>query len=94
MNIEVICIGVAVIIILFSYIVQLNSDIVRINKKLDIIGKQIGLDDIISENIDEELKNLIVEGKKNQAIKKYRVLTGEGLKEAKDYVDVLSEKNS
>ncbi|WP_435575532.1 ribosomal protein L7/L12 [Clostridium gasigenes] len=42
--------------------------------------------------MDVELKNLIREGKKIKAIKKYRIVTGLGLKEAKDYVDSLSEK--
>ncbi|WP_253198424.1 ribosomal protein L7/L12 [Clostridium gasigenes] len=44
------------------------------------------------ENIDVELKNLIEQGEKIKAIKRYRIVTGLGLKEAKDYVDSLSEK--
>ena len=51
------------------------------------------LSDIELENMDNELKNLIAEGKKIQAIKRYRIITGLGLKEAKEYVDLLSEKN-
>ena len=50
------------------------------------------ISDAVVENIDVELKNLIAEGKKIKAIKKYRIVTGLGLKEAKDYVDSLSEK--
>jgi len=49
--------------------------------------------DTITENIDEELKILISEGKKIKAIKKYRMATGIGLKEAKDYIDRLSAMN-
>lgn len=44
------------------------------------------------KSMDIELKNLIAEGKKYEAIKKYRMVTGLGLKEAKEYVDLLSEK--
>ncbi|MBU3104554.1 ribosomal protein L7/L12 [Clostridium gasigenes] len=48
--------------------------------------------DTMLENIDVELKNLIEQGEKIKAIKRYRIVTGLGLKEAKDYVDSLSEK--
>lgn len=43
--------------------------------------------------MDNELKKLIAEGKKIEAIKKYRMITGIGLKEAKEYVDLLGNKN-
>lgn len=43
------------------------------------------------ENMNNELQKLIVEGKKIQAIKKCRMITDLGLKEAKEYVDLLSE---
>lgn len=39
-------------------------------------------------DLDNELRMLILQGKKIQAIKKYRMLTGVGLKEAKDYVEL------
>lgn len=39
--------------------------------------------------MDEQLRSLIAEGKKIKAIKKCRIVTGFGLKEAKDYVDKL-----
>ncbi|QSW21420.1 ribosomal protein L7/L12 [Clostridium gasigenes] len=55
-------------------------------------SNKIVISDAVVENIDVELKNLIKEGKKIKAIKKYRIVTGLGLKEAKDYVDSLSEK--
>jgi ribosomal protein L7/L12 len=38
---------------------------------------------------DEEIRDLLARGKKIQAIKRVRELTGMGLKEAKDYVDAL-----
>lgn len=84
-------IGVAVLIIIVSIISQLRSDVARINVTLDKIAKQIGVPDTVSVNIDAELKSLISEGKKIKAIKKYRMATGIGLKEAKEYVDLLSE---
>lgn len=39
----------------------------------------------------DELKVLIEKGQKVKAIKEYRVATGVGLKEAKEYIDLLSE---
>lgn len=60
------------------------------NKK----SKQIKVSDKVSKNMDIELRKLIAEGKQNKAIKKYRMVTGIGLKEAKEYVDLLSKKKS
>lgn len=81
------CIGFIVLIGIFININQLQTDVRRINKKLIEITKQTG----IADTSEEEVKRLISEGKKIQAIKKYRETTGLGLKEAKEYVDTLSE---
>ena len=83
---------VAVLINIVSIISQLRSDVARLNVTLDKIAKQIGVPDTVLANIDAELKSLISEGKKIKAIKKYRTVTGLGLKEAKEYVDLLSEQ--
>nr|WP_243175624.1 ribosomal protein L7/L12 [Clostridium gasigenes] len=58
---------------------------------LSKFDQSVGSDTML-ENIDVELKNLIEQGEKIKAIKRYRIVTGLGLKEAKDYVDSLSEK--
>ncbi|TCT17142.1 ribosomal L7/L12-like protein [Natranaerovirga pectinivora] len=50
----------------------------------------IELDDLTKESMDKELKLLIAEGKYYKAIKRCRVITGFGLKEAKEYVDLLN----
>jgi ribosomal protein L7/L12 len=75
--------GGVVLISIESNIKELRKDIRRINITLEKIAKQIGVPDRITDNIDIELKNLIAEGKKTEAIKKYRMVTGLGLKEAK-----------
>jgi len=54
---------------------------------------KIEMPEAVLKDMDIELKNLIAEGQKIQAIKKCRMVTGLGLKEAKDYVDLLSEEN-
>ncbi|NLL30092.1 MAG: DNA-binding protein [Clostridiales bacterium] len=51
--------------------------------------EKIKLSNIDSKEIDKELKSLITKGKKIQAIKLYREVTGLGLKESKEYVDSL-----
>jgi ribosomal protein L7/L12 len=75
--------GGVVLISIESNIKELRKDIRRINITLEKIAKQIGVPDRITDNIDIELKNLIAEGKKIEAIKKYRMVTGLWLKEAK-----------
>ncbi|WP_291570955.1 ribosomal protein L7/L12 [Clostridium sp. UBA4548] len=85
----VIIIGVAFITILTSMVSELKSDINRMNQTLEKIAKQVGVTGTVIQNIDEELINLILQGKKIKAIKRYRMVTGIGLKEAKDYVDSL-----
>lgn len=70
-----------------SSISQMRSDITRINIRLNKIAQQVGVPDTITD----ELKSLILEGKKVEAIKKYRIATGLGLKEAKEYIDSLSK---
>ena len=43
--------------------------------------------------MDIKLRKLIAEGKEIKAIKKYRMVTGFGLKEAKEYVDLISKES-
>jgi len=83
---------VGLILILLGVITQLQSDIARIKLTLDKISKEVGVPSLITENIEIELKNLILDGKKILAIKRYRMITGIGLKESKDYIDGLSKK--
>lgn len=87
-----IIVGCAMLGIIFSIVSQLQKDIARINASLYRIEKHIGVQNPEAENIDEELRELISQGKKVRAVKRYRIATGLGLKEAKEYVDRLSER--
>ncbi|SCI72447.1 ribosomal protein L7/L12 [uncultured Clostridium sp.] len=89
-NIMLITIGLFILITLVSIISQLRDDITRMKATLDKIAKQIGVPDLVTKDIKDELKSLISEGKKVKAIKRYRTITGVGLKEAKEYIDQLS----
>lgn len=86
-----IILGVIILMLLVSIITQLRNDIMRMRITLDRIAENIGVTDILKKEEKEELRKLILEEKKVQAIKKFRGITGLGLKEAKDYIDKLSE---
>lgn len=75
-----------------SSISQLRSDLARTNATLNKIAKHIGVPDEVTADLHNELLSLIADGKKIKAIKRYRMVTGLGLKESKDYVDSLSAK--
>lgn len=81
-----------IILSVSSSIKQIQRDVARINVTVDRVAKQLGLQGTIPGNIDAELRSLISEGKKIEAIKKYRMATGLGLLEAKEYVDSLRKK--
>lgn len=67
--------------------------VISINRyKKNNKANQIQVSDEVLKNMDIELKKLIDEGEKIKAIKKCRIATGFGLKEAKEYVDLLSEQ--
>lgn len=89
-NVMWIKIWVFTLIILSSIISQLRNDIMRMKLTLDKIAKQVGIPDIVTKDVKDELITLISEGNKIKAIKRYRMVTGLGLKEAKEYVDQLS----
>lgn len=78
---------------LTSYISQLKDELKRTNITLNKIVKHLGIEEEIIENIDYELKDIISEGGKIKAIKRYREVTGKGLKESKEYIDNLAERN-
>ena len=80
--------GAGLLMIIVSAISRMQKDIARINVTLSKIAKQVGVPDTVTN----ELKSLILEGKKIEAIKKYRTVTGFGLLEAKEYVDSLCEQ--
>ncbi|MEG1254929.1 ribosomal protein L7/L12 [Clostridium sp.] len=66
---------------------SIKQNMVRMEETLNKIAKEAGVWEPLIE--DSELQILIGEGKKVKAIKKLRMATGMGLKEAKEYVDNL-----
>lgn len=90
---ETVIIGLLILIIAILVSPPDSSDfkINHMDKKLDRIMEHLGMEKM---NIDEELRELLAEGKRIPAIKRLREETGMGLKEAKEYVDDLENETS
>lgn len=73
---------------LIYMVIQLTMKMEETNRTLNKIVKHLNLD--TSEMLDEELKELIKQGKKVEAIKLYREKTGKSLKESSNHVESLS----
>ncbi len=79
-----------IIIGVLTSISSINTEIKRTNKLLEKIANHIGaINPPVSALEDEEFNLYISKQEKIKAIKRYRELTGEGLRESKDYVDSL-----
>lgn len=74
---------------IIASIIQLKNDTARIQRTLNKIAKQVS----VSNEMDDELKSLILEGKQVEAVKRYRFNTGADLLEAKKYIDSLDEND-
>ena len=93
MDIKVIWIFIiGVLLIFISYLNRLQDNVANMNEKLKKIYKHMGIEDKLEDLINEEIKELILNGEKFKAIKVYRQHTGLGLKETKEYCDSLSEE--
>ena len=97
MEIDGIIIGVLfiTIIIMSNKLSQMRDQLYKLNKTLEKLALQMGvkeLDYVDEEEVLESLKDLLKKGKKTEAIKEYRVATGESLKESKEKIDEFYEK--
>ncbi|WP_369234476.1 ribosomal protein L7/L12 [Streptomyces sp. R21] len=68
-----------------SRIKRTDLRVARVEQKLDLVLDHLGLRE--AEPRMDEIDALLRDGKKIQAIKAYREITGAGLKEAKDAVE-------
>lgn len=97
MEIDGIIIGVLfiTIIIMSNKLSQMRDQLYKLNKTLEKLALQMGvkeLDYVDEDEVLESLKDLLKKGKKIEAIKEYRVATGESLKESKEKIDEFYEK--
>ncbi|MFF3490331.1 ribosomal protein L7/L12 [Streptomyces sp. NPDC002795] len=66
----------------------------RVERKLDLVVEHLGIEtDSLGLGLDG-VRALVRDGKKIEAIKTYREMTGVGLKEAKDAVDRIESDES
>lgn len=66
----------------------MKSNISRMNIMINKLALKAG----ILDDLKDELTKLISDGRKVEAIKRYRIATGIGLIEAKKYIDSLSDE--
>ncbi|WP_243156367.1 ribosomal protein L7/L12 [Clostridium sp. C8-1-8] len=97
----ILVIGAIILIGLITAIGKLRSDVSSIKYTLEMLERKLGTTSVdnmnikseapnsesVNNDLNDEIRKLILEGKKIKAIKVYRVATGVGLKEAKDYID-------
>jgi|LSQX01.3.fsa_nt_gb ribosomal protein L7/L12 len=69
---------------------QLSQRVEAANETLRKISKHLGVHDAMHKDLEEELKALVKQGKKIEAIRLYRRTTGLGLKEAHDHIEQLN----
>lgn len=81
--------GIPFIILGVLYLYFSISDFKKYRKAKDTLLAKIDL-----YNLDNELIKLIDEGREIEAIKIYRILTGASLKNSRDYVDLIVERNA
>lgn len=70
---------------------QLSQRMDDANRQLRQISQHLGVHDAALEQIEEELKDLVEQGERIEAIKLYRAKTGAGLKEAYEHIEVLRQ---
>lgn len=98
MNENIIYLAIAIFAVSLGIIIRtlnkLKQDLLVMKSSLDKITKQVGVVDILIEDMSIEelnakLKELILKDERIEAIKMYRIATGKDLEEAKDYINNL-----
>jgi ribosomal protein L7/L12 len=75
---------------LFTAISSKGTQNQRLEMKIDLIMKYLKID--FQNTISDQVRLLLAEGKKIQAIKQYRETTGLSLKEAKNIIENLEKE--
>jgi len=93
---ETLIIGVILIITVsfLSVISQLQNQVRRLQKKADAIAEKLGIEETVPAEAEEEINRLLDQGKRIKAIKVYRQASGEGLKEASEFIDAYIRKRT
>jgi ribosomal protein L7/L12 len=86
---------IAVIAMLGARITSVERRIARLSSvdaKLDLLLQHAGLKYDPYKSVPSTVAEAVRDGKKIEAIKRYREATGVGLKEAKDFVEALQRR--
>lgn len=65
------------------------AELERIERKIDAVLEHLDIADPSTAAVTPELRDLVLEGRKIDAIKYYRQRSGEGLRKAKSVVDAI-----
>lgn len=83
------CLFVCLYTVISSFEKKLN----KIEMKMDKIAEKLGInEETLSDEVQKEIEELVKQGNLVRAIKIYRLETGVGLKEAKEYIDELCNR--
>ena len=77
---------------LIGLVGKLRNEVKIMRGTLNRIAERVGVTEILTMEEKEELMRLVAEGKNVEAVRRCREITGLGLKEAKEYVDGISEE--
>ena len=84
--------GFGAFMFLIGSIGQLRNEVKLMRGTLNRIAERVWVTKIVTKEEKEELMRLVAEGKNVEAVRRCREITGLGLKEAKEYVDGISEE--
>ena len=77
---------------LIGLVGKLRNEVKIMRGTLNRIAERVAVTEILTKEEKEELMRLVAEGKNVEAVRRCREITGLGLKEAKEYVDGISEE--
>jgi len=83
---------IGAVMVIVANLSSISNEINKTNRKIDKIMNTLNISEYDYDLIDNELKNIISDKGKIKAIKRYREITGLGLKESKEYIDKLNEE--
>ena len=85
--------GALAVLLHCSFNDNYHARIARLEALMNLVLQRLGIDpNDAAAGPSEQIKMLVMQGKKIEAIKVYRDQTHVGLKEAKDYIDNLERQ--
>ena len=73
--------------------VEMRSRLSRLEFKLDLLLRHAGVEFSPYQGLSPEIVDALQRGKKIEAIKRYRQVSGAGLREAKDFIEDVQRRS-